>query len=216
MATTTARDVVLHTPGLLENIILFQPVPDILTKVQKVSRSWKSVIVQSPTIQRKLWLKSGSRDAILPTSFLSVRDLPIYPISVVENPITRRLYSARHRRLGKELRRPHRVGCPGNDIVYILRLPQQMLAQVASGIRRSWLAMFITEPSITTALLTLELEMVDGGRDKEGNAHYKDYSEACLRDLGGLTFWSVLVAAEKIRQSAPADAKGRDNAQVGI
>jgi hypothetical protein len=76
--------------------------------------------------------------------------------------------------------------------------------------------MSITEPSITTALLTLELEMVDWGRDEEGNARYEDWSEACVHDLGGLKIRSVLVAAEKIRQSDSADAEGRDNAQVGI
>lgn len=101
-------------------------------------------------------------------------------------------------------------------MAHILRLPQQMLAQAASDVRSSWLGMFITQPPITTALITLELEMVDGGRDEEGNDHYKDWSEACVRDLGGLKFWADLVAAEKIRGSAPADTEGRDNAQVGI
>lgn len=58
--------------------------------------------------------------------------------------------------------------------------------------------------------------MVDMSCDEEGNAHYQDWSEACVRNPGGLTFWTVFVVAEKIRGSAPADAEGRENAQVGI
>jgi hypothetical protein len=158
MATTKARDVVLHTPELLKNIISFLPVPDILTEARRISQLWNNVAADSPSIETRLWLKSRDSDVASPMGFLAVQDLPIHPVGLVDNQITLKLQRIWHRRMRDDLRRPLRMGFPAKDIVHTVKMPNSVRAQLPSEHQPSWLDIFITEPRITTARLTLELE----------------------------------------------------------
>jgi hypothetical protein len=60
---------VLAIPELLENILSFLPERELIASVQRVSRTWRSSVVESPSIQRKLGLPKGKQCAISPTSF---------------------------------------------------------------------------------------------------------------------------------------------------
>jgi hypothetical protein len=87
--STTSR--VLAIPELLENIVSFLPEYDILANAQRVSRARRSSVVDSPHIQRKLFLPKGKKPAVSPSRFTN-RDfeeqsigVPMYKQSVVSN-----------------------------------------------------------------------------------------------------------------------------------
>jgi len=69
MTTDAARKAVFNTSELLENIISFLPMRDILTKVQRLSRQWKIVVESSPTIRNKLWMTSSKVPAVKSIDF---------------------------------------------------------------------------------------------------------------------------------------------------
>lgn len=69
MTTDAARKAVFDTPELLENIISFLPPRDILTKVQRLSRQWKTAVESSPAIRNKLWITSCKTPAIQSIGF---------------------------------------------------------------------------------------------------------------------------------------------------
>jgi hypothetical protein len=69
MTTDAARKAVFNTSELLENIISFLPPRDILTKVQRLSRQWKTAVKSSPVIRNKLWMTSCKTPAIQSPDF---------------------------------------------------------------------------------------------------------------------------------------------------
>jgi hypothetical protein len=88
---------VLAIPELLENILSFLPEGEIITSVQRVSRTWRSSVVDSPRIQRKLFLPKGNKPAAVWPVRLSrfgddgIEDeefgIPIYKQSVAFNSL---------------------------------------------------------------------------------------------------------------------------------
>ncbi|KAL1296665.1 hypothetical protein AAFC00_000146 [Neodothiora populina] len=56
MASSSAAQLVLDTPELLENIVSFLPPLELLV-AQRVSQIWRGVITNSPTIQRLLFMR---------------------------------------------------------------------------------------------------------------------------------------------------------------
>jgi hypothetical protein len=71
MIINAAHRAVFDTLELLEIIISFSPVSDILTVAQRVSRTWKDAVAKSPTIQTKLWLRSEASGAASPVGKLA-------------------------------------------------------------------------------------------------------------------------------------------------
>ena len=57
--STSAQAKVLDVPELLEAIIAFVPERDILTRVQRVSRFWKTTINESPSVQQQIGRRKG-------------------------------------------------------------------------------------------------------------------------------------------------------------
>jgi hypothetical protein len=68
-SSAIALTAVLDVPELLENILSFLPEREILTSVQRVSRTWRSSIAGSPRIQRSLFSPKGNQPAALPAWF---------------------------------------------------------------------------------------------------------------------------------------------------
>jgi hypothetical protein len=66
---------VLAIPELLENILCFLPEREILTSVQRVSQTWRAAILDSPSIQRKLFSPKGNNHAALPAWFSTIDPL---------------------------------------------------------------------------------------------------------------------------------------------
>lgn len=69
MTTDAARKAVFNTSELLENIVSFLPPRDILTKIPRLSRQWKTVAETSPTVGNKLWMASYKAPAIQSIGF---------------------------------------------------------------------------------------------------------------------------------------------------
>lgn len=69
MTTDAARRAVFDTPELLENIIFFLPMTTILSKAQRVSRAWNTLIRSSHSIQTKLWLLPRDKRVLQPNQF---------------------------------------------------------------------------------------------------------------------------------------------------
>jgi hypothetical protein len=99
---TAARDTVFDLPELFDAILSFLPGRNILFHAQRVCKRWKSTIDESPTIQKKLWLKCDAAQAVAPLSYsadrpvletihrnvsfaTSEKDLPVYPGNVLCN-----------------------------------------------------------------------------------------------------------------------------------
>ena len=90
----SARSRALAIPELLENIISFLPEREILTNAQRVSRTWRISVAESPRIQRQLFLPKGKKPAVSPMRFTDDNlwgemsedfGIPIYKQSVVSN-----------------------------------------------------------------------------------------------------------------------------------
>lgn len=187
-----------------------------LTKAQKVSSFWKNAITQPPTIQRCLGLRYEPNRTLSPLGFRSnhmwpppradmsiVPDLPVYPRGIYANEGTR------HPGLGLGWRRKDSTqGHPNHAII----LSKRSFEQASSaGFRPTWLEPFLTIPCITVAYLQLEMARTVG---KEGSGSFYDYwSSASMRDPGGLTFDTVLEAAEKMRRSVPVNIQYWENAR---
>jgi hypothetical protein len=69
MTTDAARKAVFNTSELLENIVSFLPPRDILTKVPRLSRQWKTAVETSPTVRNKLWMASCKASAVQSIGF---------------------------------------------------------------------------------------------------------------------------------------------------
>jgi hypothetical protein len=102
-----AAEQVLNTTELLEHILFFLPMPQVLGK-SRVSRDWKAVIDESPDLQKKLFLfqHDGRTEVISPQNWfpkplgwsqtLGTEDLnllfsmvnaPVYSTSLMLNPL---------------------------------------------------------------------------------------------------------------------------------
>jgi hypothetical protein len=57
MHTSTAQDLVLKTPELVEHIFLQLPLFDLLVNAQSVSKHWNNLIQESPTLQQHLFFR---------------------------------------------------------------------------------------------------------------------------------------------------------------
>jgi hypothetical protein len=236
-AITTARDAVMGTPELLEAIISFLPARDILVKGQRVSRTWKDSISQSPMIQERVWLKAQASKTVRPNRYiLSVpiavpwplgvceqlqhEDLPVYFENVSINPL--RQFGKVDDSVGwREIRRsPERTLLANPPLFHLskFRLDYSPVNPFLYTVRPSWFGMHLTEPSITIAQVEIYLPRLPRVRLRisfgTGKKHL--YSSAVVRDADGLTFETILDVAEKIRQSVPAGTYGADEALVGI
>ena len=97
MPTDSCNDV-FNTPELLEAIVSLLPMRDILSNAQRVSRSWKNAVAQSPSTQIRLWLRSSTEEVASPVDYLATHDsewppslhlpsyMPTYAGNVVNNP----------------------------------------------------------------------------------------------------------------------------------
>jgi hypothetical protein len=211
-----AQRAVFGTPKLLEIIISFLPVSDILTVAQRVSRTWNNSVTKSPTVQTRLWRKSEAGDAVSPIGFLAHHkwtpksagmsqrpfesDVAVYAAGLVNNEIFRR-----HGLPGAFLRL-HNGG--EKPLHHCIKLPGSTLSLVSDEVRPSWLDMFLTEPPVTVARLDLQ---VPAGMRFGG---LYSCSSASMREADGLMFGTVLAAAEKIRLSAPVVTEGRSPEQI--
>lgn len=75
-----ACDKVLNTPELLEAIISLLQIREIFANAQRVSRTWFAV-AQSPSIQRRLWLRPPTEEVASPVDFLATNSSS-YPPSL--------------------------------------------------------------------------------------------------------------------------------------
>jgi hypothetical protein len=207
---------------------------DILTNAQRVSHTWKNAITQSPTIQRCLGMRPEADRVVSPLDFihdhmqypsdaymLSFPDMPVYPYNTHMNRCTRDSVPGHWwQRWGTTQSHPNHT---------ILWSNFRVDAQASStGFRPTWLGLFVTEPRITVAFLEVELFKTDDEelQDEEDEKSQDDKDRKCfscfyrscasVRDPEGLTFETVLKAAEKIRQSAPIDDGDSERACVKV
>lgn len=146
---------------------------DILTKVQRLSRQWKNVVDSSPIIKNKLWMRVPNVIVIQPTSFSNEHtfpalpywgtlEMPIYSHTVVFNPIP--LERTRGPlKFSLNENRPVRYLVNFNGgLVYPTTL--ELSYRKANDrsdcssleFQSSWRDMYLTNPPITTALLSLD------------------------------------------------------------
>jgi hypothetical protein len=212
-STTSARDAVLGTPELLEAIIYLLPSRDILANAQSVSRMWKSTIVQSPGITKKLCLKSQAGKAVCcPIRFVSThagsrerrygsKILPVYPSNIAYNLLpTPKGCRQRNSFWAVAMTFGHDSAQPESQLM----LPScEISLRNPSAVQYSWLNMYLTEPGITTAWLAVYMPK-SGAVSRFGTPKLYRYSSASVRDADGLTFATIVTVAEKICWSAPA------------
>jgi hypothetical protein len=225
---TTARDAVFSTPEMLEAIISFLPSHDILSKAQRVSRTWKT-IVQSPTIQTKLWLKYPANRVVSPADHsvhfpigfylhessninaVLAKNQPVYCDSLTPNniyfvrPIVHGLYYG-YRTLGKRQ-------CVVNGRAYFneMLINVDHLNQTLDTVQHTWLDMYLTEPAITVVQLRVAKPIPRVRTIEPSHAHV---SQVSIRDPGGLTFGRVVEVLDKIFASASNLIPNRLEARV--
>lgn len=214
---TPACDAVLGTTELLDAILSLLPARDIRLYNQRVCKKWKDAIAASPTIQTKLWLRSPLGEAISPEGtltdhplvtnqrlnsrygnldfgvmpstpwyncdvkpnrFLLTSSWPGYPPPLMTAPTLRDITALTS-------------GLPTWHNITIRNIKPTL-----SVVQPSWIDMYLTEPPVTTARLSVSLP------DPEQRGRSYDYTTASVRDLGGLTFRAVLDVMDKVCQSS--------------
>lgn len=190
---------------------------DILTNAQRVSRTWKNTITQSPTIQRCLELRPDIDRVVSPLDFLRTHlrhppqafmletpDLAVYPHNTGLNRFIRDVLVEHVWKM---------YGSHSGHSSHTIILSMRGYAQISSSdFRPTWLGFFLIVRRITVGYL--ELKLFHPQNEERNAFHRHSWSCASVRDPEGLTFETVLRVAEKIRQSAPVDTKGRENASV--
>jgi hypothetical protein len=103
---TSAATKVFNIPELVESIIAFIPPREILAHVQRVSRTWKTIVDDSPLLQQRLGRQKGkAMPAETPTRIVilgdgSDYDLPDdFGVPIYKAPITINKVFKRHNRL---------------------------------------------------------------------------------------------------------------------
>jgi hypothetical protein len=197
--------------------VLFLSCSDILTKAQRVSHTWKNTITQSLTIQRCLELRPDIDRVVSPLDFLRTHmrnppqeamletpDLPVYPHNTGLNRCIRDGVLEHVWKM---------YGSDSGHSSHTIILSMRSCAQTSrSDFRPTWLGSFLTVPRITVAYL--ELKLFDPQNEERNVFRHHFWSCASVYDPEGLNFETVLQVEEKIRQSAPMDTKGRENASV--
>lgn len=175
MTTDAARKAVFNTPELLENIISFLPPRDILTKVPRLSRQWKTAIESSPTIQNKLWMTSfkapavesvGFTDEHVPGDPMWRQDArPMYSCDLTLKPtLFDKLFHGQRAHTFQMALQDHSLSVQETDnngrawtfptILFpcSINFPSQ---QNESTFSPTWRSMYLTDPPIMTGMLSL-------------------------------------------------------------
>lgn len=173
MTTDAARKAVFNTPELLENIISFLPSRDILTKVQRLSRQWKTAVESSPTIKNKLWMTSCKTPAVQSIGFTDehIPEDPMWrqharPMYYCDIILNSTLFSkvlhckgAHALQLGSKnqylsFQEPDNNGGAWafSTILFYSNVPSQQNELTLSP---TWKSMYLTDPPITTGMLSL-------------------------------------------------------------
>jgi hypothetical protein len=203
----------LQLPEILEQIVCHLPGHIILACAQRVSKLWRDVIDTSPIVQKRLWMRPLSAHISSPTGISTEQDthihrpmpnltivtlssnVPIYPGSFHINTLFPRLYSRQARRDNRRL---------PDHLVRLVVLPQGKFVTIGidfprpkvsanTGERLTWLNMHLTEPPITTAWIQLYINDFSLPLRKFGRS-----VPATVRDIGGLTFGSVIDAVDRM------------------
>lgn len=210
MTTHAARMAVFDTPELLENIITFLPATEILTKILRVSKTWKAAVKASPRIKTKLWLRPQAAAPSSPDEYMSkafvlsttvIRrmvlklNLPIYTKPLLFNPFPRAAYTKDERLVHVRV-----ISISPPCHVVKVRFNWRWLSKVSAHPRRpSWLDMYLTESPITVAPVVVRLPLDPGSRTSSA----KLVISATVRDRQGLTFAIVLDVMERMAASIP-------------
>lgn len=210
MTTDASRRAVFDTSELLERIISFVPAREILTKVQRVSRTWKIAVNSSPTLQTILWRKSQATQALPPTGFpgysgakehslgfkLMARlgvGLPLYSGGLAFNEILLSSHNVQSRSLFVQS-----VTLEGMGRLVRTAFTDHILDQESHGAQPTWLGMYITEPPITVARIAVYLPDCRQSR-KSG-----DWIEVTVCEQSGPRFATALTVVDKMRKSLPS------------
>lgn len=211
MPTEACNDV-FNTPELLEAIISLLPMRDILSNAQRVSRSWKNAVAQSPSIQRRLWLRSSTEEVASPVEYLATHDsewppslhlpsyMPTYADNVVNNPTFISDTSGDRSSTMVKI-----------DAGAMYHRASFAIPKTSSDtMRPTWLNMHVTEPRIKVAQLHIQ-QPKWGGMQRLHNGIW-----VSVQDANGLTFGTILDIAQKVCDGFPVDLPGRDQACVVI
>jgi hypothetical protein len=167
---TTMQDV-FGVPELLESIISHLPERDILTKAQRVSRAWNIMITSSPTIRKKIWMLpqleaiSPSHSRQDPEEGVLQQGCPVYlkTDSMAWNTLVMSCGDSLGGNWSLTKVRPSLSMDQGPWYYALLdhRVQEndQWSKEVVEDGRPSCYTMYISEPPITMALLTVEGKM---------------------------------------------------------
>jgi len=209
---------------------LFLPSLDILSNAQRVSRTWKNAIAQSPAIQTKLWLRPQSKEVLSPAGytpnypwketikvhsnfFFDSEIYPVYPVSVMHNSIITDKKYHFSVPLGIHPDDPSKK-VPKNQRAFF-GVPKK----ASSDVRSKRLDMYLTEPRITTAHLDILVpnNWQSVGEDPmTGSCSVHNEGKVAVHDPNGLTFGTVISVAQKLRDCMHPRIRNRDVAGASI
>jgi hypothetical protein len=205
---TKARREALQLPEILEQIISYLPGYTILTRAQRVSKLWNTVINTSPIVQKKLWLRPRGARVSRPTGISTKYDIhypmpvfameallsgvPIYTGSFQINTLFSRipLIQALHHNRDLPARFVNTAPLPRGKLIWT---EIRRFEAVANNSKRpTWLNMHLTEPPITTAWIEVVIE------DHSARHPRETFNPATIRNDGGLTFRSVIDVVDRM------------------
>lgn len=232
----SSTEKVLKTTELLENIISFLPMRQILGKA-RVSRKWKSVIDHAPSIHSSLFLRPHSDEVIAPAYYMlpgypedslkksapptSTR-LPVYHASIHFNPLIGEksddafpfeIHTApeqQHRIHSEHLRDHVFVPVVGR---YSRAFVRQHFGRTSRLIQSesSWRRMFLTSPPITEIVLTVPMS-VGPQIGSYGQERLTPIIHILVQDDAGITLGLVRDEVDKVLENVVISDE-RDRAQ---
>jgi hypothetical protein len=229
------RDNVLATQELVEAIISFLPMCDILSDVQRVSWIWNAM-VQSTAMQTRFWFRSATSEAISPAGFTSDytwpvssgissmtiflrSDYPVYSTKIAHNPICKdvdvtRVSEYYEQKFGTRDTRPNTTL---QHRLLVRRLSPKKLA-----IQPTWLRTYLTEPPITTTRLEVEIAVYwplsspNPSGQEPPRCFYYDIVGVSVHDARGLTFGVALDVLDNICRLFPKTLADEARVVVGF
>lgn len=206
--SNTARHNVLDTPELSEAIISFLPNRDILSKAQRVSRTWKAAIAQSPTVQTKLWLRSQAIEAAVPIPPLPDQEpetrpsrtgkskLPVYPNKNAHSWLF--FGGDRLKTSSKRTLDGRKISEHNSPVYHVMFL--RGLRHILDRPQPSWLPMYLTEPPITVARVCVSPFTPPPQPFAGTTLRSPDQTMVTIsvHNENGLTFETVLAAAKQV------------------
>ncbi|KAK3698565.1 hypothetical protein LTR37_016892 [Vermiconidia calcicola] len=225
MVRSSKPNEVLYIYELAEMIMLQLPPIDIVTTASKVTRYWSDVIENSLPIQRKLMVRTSSARVTKPYGFADkCCSIPLYDGALELNRALELLPDSMER----PTLTPYGISVePGLNHIFqtsgkkFVRVSRQASIDLDPGVHGSWRQMYLSDPPISTAKVSIDLISSSGSvlSSSHGNVLSKVVAQTTfsIRENAGITLGLIENVVQNVlvvTQECPEVGEARRKLEV--